>query len=107
MASGGLVVVVLQYSRLLEPSLSRDRLSGILPCLLLSLAYGSSPEMPIVDLIHLVEHVHECLAPTVASLLQNARNKEIGIPMWSLGLALSIGVSWYDIVPFPGNRLRP
>ena len=55
MASGGLVVVVLQYSRLLELSLSRDRLSGILPCLLLSLAYGSSPEMLIVDLTYLVD----------------------------------------------------
>ena len=75
MASGGLVVVVLQYSRLLELSLSRDRLSGILPCLLLSLAYGSSPEMLIVDLIHLVEHLLECLAPTVASLPHRPRNK--------------------------------
>ena len=74
-ATGDLVVVVLQCSKPLELSLSRDRLSGILPCLLLSLAYGSSPEMLIVDLIHLVEHLHECLAPTVASLLQKARNK--------------------------------
>ena len=48
-----------------------------------------------------------CLAPTVASLLHSARNKEIGTPMWSLDLALSIGVSWYNIVPFLGNRLRP
>ena len=39
--SRGLVVVVLLHSRLLEPLLSRDRLSAIQPCLLLSLAYGS------------------------------------------------------------------
>ena len=56
LASGGLVAVVLLCSRLLEPLLSRDRLSAIQPCLLLSLAYGSSPKMLIVDLTHLVSH---------------------------------------------------
>ena len=57
-----LVVVVLQCSRLqLEPSLSRDQLSGILPCLSLSLAYGSGPRMLIVDLTHLVELEIRCL----------------------------------------------
>ena len=56
-ASGDLVVAVLQYSRLqMEPLLSRERLSAISPCLLLSLAYGSSPKMLIVDLTHLVSH---------------------------------------------------
>ena len=53
MAPGGLVVAVLQYSRLLEPWLSRDQLSTILTPLIWRLEYGSLGENPIVDLIHL------------------------------------------------------
>ena len=67
MASGGLVVVVLQYSRLLELSLSRDRLSVNLVPLILRLAYGSFPNANR-GLDGLDSSCNKGLAPTVASL---------------------------------------
>ena len=56
-ATGDLVVVVLQYSRLLEPSLSRDQLSANLVPLILRLVHGVEPRGLIVDLIDLIHLV--------------------------------------------------
>ena len=42
------------------------------------------PQRLIVDLIHLVEHLLECLVPTVASLFHRRRNKPSKVPMESL-----------------------